>query len=364
MPLFSYKWEGNLKQNKSENLPINQYLSFGKKARKDIVLYIMKYFFSFYFISLTTLLFSQFAPSVGQIGTTAIYKDSSVFVNWANQSTITRGLQDISIPVSGYANVGDSLSACGIAGSNGVVSLGDGGVAVLMFPDLIKDGLGADLAVFENGFDNTFLELAFVEASSDGVHFFRFPATSNTDTTIQTGTFGSTDATKINNLAGKYRGEYGTPFDLSDIPNNPLLDKQAISHIKIIDVVGCIQNQFCTRDALFQKINDPWPTPFGSGGFDLDAVGVIHQVNNVGINELKKIEVKLFPNPTSDYLNVSTELKNQFSLSIINIIGEQLFSNQYNKSSTKIDLTFLPKGIYTLIISSDNQTELIKFCKN
>lgn len=324
----------------------------------------MKYFFSIYLICISTLIFSQFAPSVGQLGTTAIYKDSSVFVSWANQSIITRGLQDISVPASGYANVGDSLSACGVAGANGVASLGDGGVAVLMFPNLIKDGAGADLAVFENGFDNTFLELAFVEASSDGIHFFRFPATSNSDTTIQTGTFGSTDATKINNLAGKYRGEYGTPFDLSDIPNNPLLDKQAVSHIKIIDVVGCIQNQYCTRDALSQKINDPWPTPFGSGGFDLDAVGVIHQVNNVGINELKKFDVKLFPNPTSDYLNVSTEFKNQFSISIINIIGEQLFSTQYNNSSTKIDLTSLPKGVYTLVITTNNQTELFKFCKN
>ena len=37
-------------------------------------------------------------------------------------------------------------------------------------------------------------------------------------TEIQVETFGSIDATKINNfLAGKYRGGYGVPFDLNEL---------------------------------------------------------------------------------------------------------------------------------------------------
>lgn len=185
---------------------------------------------------------AQFAPPVGYEGTTAMYKDSSAFVSWASKCDIVRGYQDISTQSLGYTNVGDSSLAIGQAGINGVVSLGDGGVAILEFSSPIIDGVGPDFAVFENGFDNLFLELAFVEVSSDGIHFFRFPAVSNTDTSIQTGSFGLTDASKLHNLAGKYRAEYGTPFDLSDLTNDVLLNKQAITHVKVIDVVGSIQN--------------------------------------------------------------------------------------------------------------------------
>lgn len=76
-----------------------------------------------------------------------------------------------------------------------VVSLGEGGQITLSFSPPIADGEGADLAVFENGFSTNiggkiFTELAFVEVSSDGVKFTRFPAVSCTQTNTQTGNFG------------------------------------------------------------------------------------------------------------------------------------------------------------------------------
>jgi len=59
---------------------------------------------------------------------------------------------------------------------------------------------GFDFAVFENSFNDSFLELAFVEVSSDGINFVRFPATSNTQTDVQITGFGTIDPTYINNL--------------------------------------------------------------------------------------------------------------------------------------------------------------------
>jgi hypothetical protein len=168
-------------------------------------------------------------PPAGQAGTNAIYMDSSVFVNWATGCQVTRGYQDISDPSLGLASVGDPSMATGKAQSNGVISLGDGGWAVCTFEYEIRNGAGYDFAVFENGFDDTFLELAFVEVSSDGQHFFRFPAHSETDTSTQTGSFGATDARKINNLAGKYRGGYGTPFDLQELAGTEGLDIDRIT---------------------------------------------------------------------------------------------------------------------------------------
>ena len=234
---------------------------------------------SFFLILICISGFAQFAPPAGQIGTTAIYKDSSAFVGWATGCSITRGFQDISNPALGYASVGDSSMVLGIAGANGVVSLGDGGSAIVTFDNPIKNGPGWDFAIFENSFSDTFLELAFVEVSSNGVNFYRFPATSNTQDTVQVDGFSSVDATKINNLAGKYRASYGTPFDLEELANQPGLNIINVTHVKIIDAVGCIQNAYARYDQNGHKINDPWNTPFASSGFDLDAVGVIHQAN-------------------------------------------------------------------------------------
>lgn len=322
------------------------------------------------FIALSTLslcflsfkLRAQFAPSVGQVGTTAIFKDSSVFVSWANTCRVIRGLQDISTPSADYADVGDSSLAIGPAGTNGVVSLGDGGEAILQFNTPIVNGTGPDFAVFENSFDGQFLELAFVEVSSDGVNYFRFPAVSNTDTVTQTWSFGLTDATKINNLAGKYKAEYGTPFDLADIADNTLLNKQWIKYVKIIDVVGCIQNQYCSRDAYNHKINDPWPTAFGSGGFDLDAVGVIHQ-QTVGVKELELQDVSVYPNPATDVVYINLSSVNYF-VEVINVVGEVVLKSENKSGTTSLSLHELTQGIYTLRIEVNGKQKQMKFVKS
>lgn len=71
---------------------------------------------------------------------------------------------------------------------------------------------------------------------------------------------------------------YGTPFELDEIPDNPLLNKNNITHVRIIDVIGTIDPEYCTYDSEGHIVNDPWPTAFASGGMDLDAVGVIHDI--------------------------------------------------------------------------------------
>lgn len=338
----------------------------GRKLIKALYLLMKTRFSIYFFVGLLLMQFkilAQFAPAVGQTGTSAIYKDSSIFVAWANACQITRGLQDVSMPANGYASVGDSSSAIGNAGMNGVVSLGDGGSATLIFTTPILDGLGPDFAVFENSFDDTFLELAFVEVSSDGINFFRFPAISNTDTVTQTWSFGSTDATKINNLAGKYRAQYGTPFDLADLPNDPLLNKQSIIYVRVKDVIGCIQNQYATRDANFNKINDPWPTGFASGGFDLDAVGVINQ-QAVSVKELEMPLVSIFPNPVTDELHINSIYNRSYTFYMSDIIGKIVIESKKHTSFSVVNFSDFAKGAYVLTIISGDIKQQIKVIKN
>ena len=132
--------------------------------------------------------------------------------------------------------------------------------------------------MFENSFNDNFLELAFVEVSSDGENFVRFRASSLTDATTQVGSNGSVDPTMLNNLAGKYRVGYGTPFDLEELRGKAGLDIDHVTHVRIVDVVGTIDPQYATRDWKGRIVNDPYPTNdtvWGSGGFDLTGVAVL-----------------------------------------------------------------------------------------
>ena len=226
----------------------------------------------------SVVLAGPYAPAAGQTGSTAIHKDDASFVAWATGSTVVRGLMDISNPSGGNASYGTDANAIGKAEgtSYDVVSLGDGGWATLTFNVVIGNDAGYDFAVFENGFSDTFLELGFVEVSSNGTNFFRFDAVSLTPTATQIGPWATLDPTNIHNLAGKYRQGYGTGFDLDELAGTAGLDVSRVTHVRVVDVVGSIDAAYATYDSAGNEVNDPWATPFSSSGFDLDAVGVIN----------------------------------------------------------------------------------------
>lgn len=302
-----------------------------------------------FFILMTStggLLYAQFPGAAGTPGSTALHKDSSIFTAWAIHCTVVRGHQDIADTSLGYASAGIDSMAIAQADGAQVVSLGDGGYAVVTFARPITDGPGFDFAVFENGFIDEFLELGLVEVSSDGINFFRFKATSNTQTDVQIGPFDyNADPTLMNNLAGKYRAMYGTPFDLEELKNTAGLDVNAITHIKVIDVVGSINPMFGSYDQYGQLINEHYPTPFPQGGFDLDAIGVIHQQPS-SASEQVQMAISVFPNPFTDYFTLSSEKSIDY-LEIINQFGQVLFF-QSKTNIRQLYLPFLPSGIYYL----------------
>lgn len=311
---------------------------------------------------------AQFPGPVGTVGTTAMHKDSSAFVAWAKLCEVTRGYKDISNTSLGYAIVGDSSFVLSKA-DGGVVSLGDGGIAVVTFTTPITNGPGFDFAVFENAFNDSFLELAFVEVSSDGINYFRFPPTSNLPTSPQFTNDAAMDATKIDNLAGKYRTQYGTPFDLQELNGISQLNINAVTHVKIIDVIGSINSQYSTYDKNNNVINDPWPTPFGSSGFDLDAIGVINQ-SAVGVHEFEKnISFKIYPNPSKEKfvvqipIAIGTEVVDGSVLKVFNIVGEELMNEVLEKNNQSFDISNLIPGIYFVFIETKKGKSITKLIK-
>ena len=201
----------------------------------------------------------------------------------------------------------------------GIVSLGDlnrdlisqgatPGRITLSFDEPIRQGRGYDFVIFENGFVSAatyntgsvegqmFTELGYVEVSSNGIDFVRFPAVSLTP--APTGPYGTVEISNLYNLAGKHPNAggicTGTPFDLLEIASDPdvlsgLVDINDIRYVRIVDIPG--SGDFYDRASAHP---DPWSQPggdrythnhaiydawvtFGSGGLDLEAVGVLRE---------------------------------------------------------------------------------------
>ena len=198
-----------------------------------------------------------YRPAAEESGSWAIHMDDAALVAWAAgwQNYLPGDEVDSTFQTPQLA-LGQA-----VGNSFDIVSLGRGGQITMTFNPSIQNGTGWDFAIFENSFSDTFLELAYVEASSNGVDFFRFANDSLTPNPVSG--FGAVDPTNVQGFAGKYRQAYGTPFDLADV------GLATATHIRIIDIVGDGTSLDTSGDIIY----DPYPT-VGSAGFDLEAIGV------------------------------------------------------------------------------------------
>lgn len=200
-----------------------------------------------------------------------------------------------------------TLGAITTAESNAhVVCLGNGGSITYGFETPIADGKGFDFAVFENSFSDNYLELAYVEVSSDGVNFIRFP-NFYLDTSIVYETNAFVDPRMVYNLASKYDWGNGHGFDLAELkyayeyalyfrehPNeisdfseeyideiinifeNELIDLQNINYVRVVDIYGDGTCNDSAGNPIYDPIPDSQNTQSGSPGADIRGVGVLH----------------------------------------------------------------------------------------
>ncbi|MBD80157.1 MAG: secretion protein [Crocinitomicaceae bacterium] len=319
-------------------------------------------------VSFETVAQNSYAPAVGLPGSKAIYKDSSIIKSWASACKVQRGYIDIANKTSGKVDYGKADYAIGKS-DPGVVSLGDSGIATLSFDGVVHNGPGPDFCVFENSFSDNYLELAFVEVSSDGINYFRFPAFSETDTATQVGPWGFLEASNLYNLAGKYRGQYGTPFDLQEMVNIAGLNVDSVKHIRMIDVIGSIDTNYASFDSKGRRINDPYPTDMPtnnlySGGFDLDAVGLINYTGKVFLSnhyvQPRSAELSVFPNPAIDILNISKVSINSV-ITVYNIAGERFEVNSIG--DLQYDVSNLNLGLYLIEVNDGRVVYRGRFAK-
>ncbi|MCG8573009.1 MAG: Ig-like domain-containing protein [Spirochaetes bacterium] len=218
-----------------------------------------------------------FPPAAGQPGSDAIAMTDTSITGWATGFTDFQVGSDCAVSWQ----TPDKALGPAVGTSFDIVCLGNGGKITMTFASPITNGDGPDFCIFENSFSDTFLELAYVEVSSNGTDFLRFDCVSLTSNPV--GAFGTVQPRAINGLAGRYKQGYGNPFDLSwlkyrDEVRNGTVDLSSITHVRIVDIRSgndTIGNECNDYDSFGNKIYDPYKCT-GSGGFDLDAIGVLH----------------------------------------------------------------------------------------
>ncbi|MEA2709802.1 MAG: hypothetical protein QOF78_2403, partial [Phycisphaerales bacterium] len=181
-----------------------------------------------------------------------------------------------------------------------VYCLGNGGSLTLGFdlpaaPRAIVNAPGRDFIVSENSFyqnedpTRAFAELMWIEVSTNGVDFARFPAHSHT--AAPPGPFGIIDPAATKGFAGVYpvlantdenaidpfdvATAGGDSFDLAWVEGDPLVVAGAVNlnlirFVRFVDVVG----DGASRDFSGRPLYDP--TGVGIGGADVDSIAVLH----------------------------------------------------------------------------------------
>jgi hypothetical protein len=164
----------------------------------------------------------------------------------------------------------------GLGASDGaLVTLGSNGTLTLSFADPLQNLPGADLRVWENPlvlpeFGGNYIDTGFIEVSSNGTDFARFPTLSLVSDPV--GQFDLVDPALYSGFAGLRPFD---DFDLAVLAGLPAVvsgavDLAAIRYVRIVDVRG----DGSVLDTAGNAVFDTFPGA-GNAGFDLDAIAAI-----------------------------------------------------------------------------------------
>ena len=166
----------------------------------------------------------------------------------------------------------------------------------------------------------------------------------------------STNAMKISTM--KAGGHNIVKFDF---PNINLLDS---SH-----------HNLCDGNVMF-NINAKTGLPngtliFNHAGifFDDNPVVMTNTVKNtIGIpnavpSVLKAANAEVFPNPATDLLTLRTDAGKYNTYTIANAMGQEMMTSSITMALTSININALPTGVYSITLTGNSDTKVLKFVK-
>jgi hypothetical protein len=86
-------------------------------------------------------------------------------------------------------------------------------------------------------------------------------------------------------------------------------------------------------------------------GVPVDSVDV-KLTSTAGIKENKSVTLSVYPNPASEYLTVASTVTGEMNVSIIDVLGKEVFEDRFS-GSKKIDLEHFATGVFIVSITNN-----------
>lgn len=143
--------------------------------------------------------------------------------------------------------------------------------------------------------------------------------------------------------------------------NIPLTDTMNVSSLLTNDSAGiaCL-----IEDKLFWEVTEiipgvfiaRWEFVFGNVGVDV--------TNTVGIEDIKPASASIFPNPSSDEINIVLDKGQLLKIELFDMAGRLLFKKDLNSRSYSLNIRDFSSGVYWVrIFNQDNNVVSAKFIK-
>jgi len=97
--------------------------------------------------------------------------------------------------------------------------------------------------------------------------------------------------------------------------------------------------------------------------FSLTPTHTIVCPSSVGITQNEAGSTSVYPNPFSANFILTTGLTSKYNIDVFDSNSRRVFKSQFSGSSTEIDLSGLPAGIYTLSLNNGNSVKRMKIVK-
>ena len=110
-----------------------------------------------------------------------------------------------------------------------------------------------------------------------------------------------------------------------------------------------------------------YTTNTGTNGSVAQGVQQPYEISTtVGINETSiNLELSVYPNPTTDYLTLKVEDNTELNYQLYDSQGKIIENKKVTANSTTISMEALPKSIYFLNVTDNNQVvKTFKIIKN
>jgi hypothetical protein len=110
-----------------------------------------------------------------------------------------------------------------------------------------------------------------------------------------------------------------------------------------------------------------YTTATGTNGSVAQGVQQPYEISTtLGINETSiNLELSVYPNPTTDYLTLKVDDHSNLNYQVYDLQGKVIENNKVTTSITTISMEALPKAIYFLNVTKNNQiVKTFKIIKN